>query len=586
MGEWVIVKWEDVYIFISSTFNDMHAERSYLISSVFPELRSWCEEHFLHLYDVDLRWGVSEEDAGDVGEDEDRRRVVKQCLEGIDSCKPFFLCLLGQRRGWIPDIRIVPDDFSSKNLISKGFPTNLSITEMEILHSLSNQGQNAKNHCLFLFRDSSFLNSISDSLTKEIYCDNEQNTSALSNIKVWLKANYPDNCEDYYGEWNTLDSTPEIFREDYSSEELIRARSGRLTNYHTDTSSLKEYIISFLQDKIKIEFPKHFQNTESSQLVSEQQEHFVSRQTISYVNLDAFEQVFNRFVASESDSLFVLMSQPRGGKSAFIANTLQHIKGIKIIRFIGTSSEFLSESHLYRSLLHEFAMLGIIDISQIPSEEYLYKLYFLDLIKYHIFDEPITIIIDGSDQLEDFKNLSWLPVELASNMKLIISFNTSSVSEVLLSYWKENGVSIFTIPELDKQQISQITKQYLQLFLKKFDKKNMEELLSLPQVSNPLCLRLILSELRVFGSFEQLMKKIKTDFGISIESVITEIILRLEKEHSYTANRKRFIQLFFGIIANSNNGLPIEDLSLILIDSWGSEAPSLEIIRQEINILV
>lgn len=30
--------WENVYIFISSTFNDMHAERDYLVKRVFPEL--------------------------------------------------------------------------------------------------------------------------------------------------------------------------------------------------------------------------------------------------------------------------------------------------------------------------------------------------------------------------------------------------------------------------------------------------------------------------------------------------------------------------------------------------------------------
>ena len=31
--------WQKVTIFISSTFNDMHAERDYLVKDVFPELR-------------------------------------------------------------------------------------------------------------------------------------------------------------------------------------------------------------------------------------------------------------------------------------------------------------------------------------------------------------------------------------------------------------------------------------------------------------------------------------------------------------------------------------------------------------------
>ena len=51
------MQWKTVRIFISSTFNDMHAERDYLVKSVFPELSVWCEERKLRLVDIDLRWG-------------------------------------------------------------------------------------------------------------------------------------------------------------------------------------------------------------------------------------------------------------------------------------------------------------------------------------------------------------------------------------------------------------------------------------------------------------------------------------------------------------------------------------------------
>ena len=61
--------WENVYIFISSTFNDMHAERDYLIKRVFPAVRAFCGEHRLNLLDVDLRWGITEEDAAKTEED-------------------------------------------------------------------------------------------------------------------------------------------------------------------------------------------------------------------------------------------------------------------------------------------------------------------------------------------------------------------------------------------------------------------------------------------------------------------------------------------------------------------------------------
>lgn len=84
--------WEKVHVFISSTFNDMHSERDYLVKRVFPELQDWCERRKLRLVDIDLRWGVTEAAASG-------KRAVQVCLERINDCRPFFLCFLGQRHG-------------------------------------------------------------------------------------------------------------------------------------------------------------------------------------------------------------------------------------------------------------------------------------------------------------------------------------------------------------------------------------------------------------------------------------------------------------------------------------------------------
>jgi len=52
-----------VRVFISSTFRDMHAEREELVKRVFPQLRKLCEERGVGWTEVDLRWGVTEEQA-------------------------------------------------------------------------------------------------------------------------------------------------------------------------------------------------------------------------------------------------------------------------------------------------------------------------------------------------------------------------------------------------------------------------------------------------------------------------------------------------------------------------------------------
>ena len=85
----------EIRVFISSTFRDMHVERDYLVSHVFPVIRRACRERQVEFTEIDLRWGVTKEDA-------EQGKVVRICLEEINRCRPYFLSLLGERYGWSP----------------------------------------------------------------------------------------------------------------------------------------------------------------------------------------------------------------------------------------------------------------------------------------------------------------------------------------------------------------------------------------------------------------------------------------------------------------------------------------------------
>jgi len=52
-----------VRIFVSSTFQDMGPERDYLVQTTFPLLRSIARTLGVEISWVDLRWGVTEEQA-------------------------------------------------------------------------------------------------------------------------------------------------------------------------------------------------------------------------------------------------------------------------------------------------------------------------------------------------------------------------------------------------------------------------------------------------------------------------------------------------------------------------------------------
>lgn len=104
-----------IRVFISSTFRDMHAERDVLNRVVFPELRKRCQQRGAEFIGVDLRWGVTEEEAQGAG-------ALAVCLDEIERCRPFFVCLLGDRFGWVPPPEEVPASIFEAARASEAMP--------------------------------------------------------------------------------------------------------------------------------------------------------------------------------------------------------------------------------------------------------------------------------------------------------------------------------------------------------------------------------------------------------------------------------------------------------------------------------
>lgn len=52
-------------VFVSSTFSDMQAERDLLVKTVFPQLRKLCEARAVTWGEVDLRWGITDEETAE-----------------------------------------------------------------------------------------------------------------------------------------------------------------------------------------------------------------------------------------------------------------------------------------------------------------------------------------------------------------------------------------------------------------------------------------------------------------------------------------------------------------------------------------
>ena len=138
-----------IRVFISSTFRDMMRERDLLVKEVFPELRRKCAKRFVTFTEVDLRWGITEEQANE-------GQVLPLCLAEIERSRPYFIGLLGERYGWIPDT-IRPEVIEREPWLQEHVQGRTSVTELEILHGVLNNPQ-MQSHAFFYFRDPAYVN--------------------------------------------------------------------------------------------------------------------------------------------------------------------------------------------------------------------------------------------------------------------------------------------------------------------------------------------------------------------------------------------------------------------------------------------
>ena len=122
----------------------MMRERDHLVKEVFPALRHICAKRFVTFTEVDLRWGITEEQAAE-------GKVLPLCLAEIERSRPYFIGLLGERYGWIPDA--IPADVIEKEpWLKEHLHGCKSVTELEILHGVLNNPE-MRGHSFFYFRD-------------------------------------------------------------------------------------------------------------------------------------------------------------------------------------------------------------------------------------------------------------------------------------------------------------------------------------------------------------------------------------------------------------------------------------------------
>ncbi len=626
-------RWQTVYVFISSTFNDMHAERDYLVKQVFPELREWCEQHRLHLVDIDLRWGVTEQDATQ------NKRVVQVCLDRIDQCRPFFLCFLGQRRGWVPALEDVsPETLAAFPSLNKHLG-KLSVTELEILHALieplrQGEAYQPVKFAFFYARDGSYLTDLPQEPVqlREIYTDQDTNPSQ----NLLQQAGSGDNfqAKPYCARWDASAVTPELafplvcsssqpanldrWRKQWQSAgipvqgdsileqaSLIaqatafnrRLTAGRLGDFTTDGVPLKAAILQDLQQAIANQFPDHMRLPVDTVLQREldEQEQFIQAAGAGFIPRAGDFENLDLYIHIPDQRLLVLAAPGGAGKSTLLANWLLRLRENPagnqpaiFFRFIGNSQASGNVDSLLRSILEEASSLVPIPI-QVPLEAQKLSETWAKLLS-EALGKPCLVVLDALDQLDSsLSNLAWLPQMLPPNLKVIASFQRGRPeSEALIRSLQETGLArILEVKPFDSlDDRRKLVQETLSQYLKELDAAQLEKLIQLPGAENPLYLKVLLSELRVFGVFSGLGEKIAA-FGADPQRAFNGVLERLESDPAYSPlPPAQVAPLIFALLAASRHGLAVDELAALLVQEMSLDQAQLEAARQAVNLFL
>ena len=566
--------WENVYIFISSTFNDMHAERDYLVKRVFPELSEWCEERRLRLVDIDLRWGVTEKDSME------NKRVVEVCLKNIDRCRPLFLCFLGQRRGWVPHREDI-SDCTFENYPKLNSHLGSSVTEMEVTHALIDPMLNGsvlelqnRERAFFFLRDADYLNSITDQEIRNVYTNEGEPEPALADAKLEeLKTRVKDTNRpvlNYSAAWNTSVCTPELLTP--GKPESIQR--GRLTDFRCDDRELSAVVIEQLKKAITELYPDRepAQNQDPLQHELDEQARFLQFAQEGFIERAGDFDEIDRFIAGDDVRPCAIVAPAGMGKTSYLARLADRLQSAGernvLYRFIGISQGSVSQSSLLLSIASELS--SRFGVKNVPSSPQKLKEVLASLLEQAAQQKPLVVLIDAVNQLDtSLEDLSWIPAMLPSNVKFLYSFKLGepdgdTLHQKLLDEADTYIIQLKGFRNTEDRRA--LVNQYLSLYLKELDDHHIQDIITSEGAGNPLFLKVLLSELRMFGSHEGLHERINGQFGKTPQTAFTGMLERLENDPVYSSIPPRELAVnLFGWLSHSKNGLEPGELAGLLL---------------------
>jgi hypothetical protein len=524
-----------VRVFVSSTFRDMHAERDELIKRVFPQLRKLCEERGVTWSEVDLRWGITEEQT-------QRGEVLPICLAEIQRCRPYFIGLLGERYGWVPDE--IPQELLEREAWLAEH-LHHSVTELEILHGVLNNPAMA-DHALFYFRDRAYAESRPGEKRRDFL--------ELPTDEDIAK----------YGEQEAARRAEERRQKLSLLKERIRQSGFPVQVNYPTPQAVGEMVLHDMKAIIEHLYPK---GSEPDPLDRDALEHEAFAQSRAKVYIGRQEYYDRLDEQARGDGLpLVVLGESGSGKSALLANWAlryrnSHSEELLLMHFIGATPYSTDWAAMLRRIMGEFARRFGIE-QEIPDQPDALRSTFANWLHIAAARSKVVLVLDAVNQLEDgdsAPDLVWLPPEIPSNIRLIVS----ALPGRALNDLKKRGWPTMQVKLLEAHERKRLISPYLAQYSKALSPARIDRIVAADQTANPLYLRALLDELRVFGVYEELDARIEHYLEVgTIPEFYKRILERYEED--YERDRAGLVRETMTLLWAARRGLSETELLELL----------------------
>lgn len=455
-------------VFISSTFRDMQDERDYLMKRTFPKLRQLASARDVTLTELDLRWGITEEESKS-------GKVVDICFREIENSVPFFIGIVGNRYGWVPKKEELDGGIMSRfPSVTDYLEQNLSVSEMEMQFGVLNRSGDM--HAFFFIKEQE---------------EEQDNPEMLRRLKTAIQeSKYPSST--------------------YSSVE--------------DLSAQVEKAFTTLLNQL---FPE--ENLTEHQKDRLIQRSFINKLSASYVRV---EDNFRRLTEFSEDwkSPFLVVTGESGlGKSALLANwskEMQQNADVTVIPYFSSNGGCQTAAGIMKYLAEEICEQFGIEKTMGAEKDNFEKV----LECFSTLPKRLILVFDAINQIADLnqdKMLNWLPYP-PNNVKYLFS---TLPEDKTMSVFKNRSYPVFCLQRLTEDQKRELIEKYLGSFGKKLTLKQIGRIIRDSQSGNTLVLRTLLDELIGFGDYESLDARIDHYFcGGSVPEFYEKVLERFEQD--------------------------------------------------------